>query len=744
MHKRVLQRICVIIALFFIGMALARANIYKGISPFGMAVLMALVGEGGFFGVLFTGLCAGAVSTGLTTDMLAFKLVPYLLAGTLSFIFLKKNKKSLLRRRIISVAAYVLPAFIVPISLYSLLQGIINAACVLVVIPVCIKAVSILKKDRTTLSRDESFSLLLLLCVVLIGVSGIEFFGFSLMGVLVAAAVIFASITLGAPAATSIGALMGFLTLSAGMGADYAMAICTAAVLAGVFGEISRPWAIGGYLLGNILVSLIINERFVLELSLWESVIGSSVLLLPSSVFKAVSSAGVSISGDRSGRTARMITYKLSRMAGVFSGLADAYDEACAAISPVAAEKLGCEAEISICQGCNRYRYCWDVRRKDTIDDLRKLALATVKGERIENAIPQRCIETIKLVGFMKNKVNASVKREIDPHARIMAGYCRNLERIVKDMADAAKKETEYDSELERAIINELDQAGIAVRDVMAVKSSDNTRITIIKRPCNGTRDCERKIQQRLSRCCNTNIRCLNSGCDAGAYCISEYEEAVRFSVSTGIARRCKEGCGVSGDSFAFAHLPDGRYMLALSDGMGSGDKAREESDTTISFIESFLASGMDEYTMLDVVNQLLILRGREDTYSTVDICILELIKGISVFLKIGACAGFIKRGNNIEVVEAGSLPIGIIEGVVPAVSTRMVKDGDIIILISDGILDAYTMDVERFKQSLQVDTLNPQEFADFVLDNAIKAAGNCIRDDMTVIAVKIWEGRIG
>ncbi len=55
---------------------------------------------------------------------------------------------------------------------------------------------------------------------------------------------------------------------------------------------------------------------------------------------------------------------------------------------------------------------------------------------------------------------------------------------------------------------------------------------------------------------------------------------------------------------------------------------------------------------------------------------------------EVGSSPSFIKRGNNVMKIESSNLPIGIITGVEFEMIEEQLKAGDLLIMMSDGILD--------------------------------------------------------
>jgi stage II sporulation protein E len=186
--------------------------------------------------------------------------------------------------------------------------------------------------------------------------------------------------------------------------------------------------------------------------------------------------------------------------------------------------------------------------------------------------------------------------------------------------------------------------------------------------------------------------------------------------------------------------LPESKYMLALSDGMGSGGKASEESSASIELFENFMSAGFDKKTALDIINSVLVLRTAEDRLSTLDLFIFDLKTGIGEFTKTGAVATFIKNGNGVERIQTSSLPIGILPYVSGETKIRRMKDGDIIIMVSDGVTDAFGTAVNFENYIRQLDIKNPQRASKEIIKKGAEL-GKCA-DDMTVIVSRIRKAK--
>jgi len=74
----------------------------------------------------------------------------------------------------------------------------------------------------------------------------------------------------------------------------------------------------------------------------------------------------------------------------------------------------------------------------------------------------------------------------------------------------------------------------------------------------------------------------------------------------------------------------------------------------------------------------------------------------------------------------------------------KKLKDGDFVVMVTDGVLDCNReiVDKEKWLAELirDVETRNPQRLAEEILQSCLQANGGEAPDDMTVIAGKVWE----
>ncbi|MDE6667196.1 MAG: SpoIIE family protein phosphatase [Clostridia bacterium] len=212
-----------------------------------------------------------------------------------------------------------------------------------------------------------------------------------------------------------------------------------------------------------------------------------------------------------------------------------------------------------------------------------------------------------------------------------------------------------------------------------------------------------------------------------------------RFDAAFGVACAVKSDEKVSGDTHSVIRINEHAFLMALSDGMGSGEYARKVSESAISLIEAFYRADMPADTILKTINKLLSFN-RDERFTCIDIAAVNLDTGRADFVKIGSPQGFILREGEIKILESNSLPLGILENLHPTVCTELLKDGDIVIFMSDGITSAFpsATDLYEFLQGLK--PLNPQNLADKILAGALEKTGHAVTDDMTVVCTRIFD----
>lgn len=219
-------------------------------------------------------------------------------------------------------------------------------------------------------------------------------------------------------------------------------------------------------------------------------------------------------------------------------------------------------------------------------------------------------------------------------------------------------------------------------------------------------------------------------------------EQTPPLFLEIGAAVRSRSGEEVAGDSYVSRALPGGRHVLALSDGMGSGVNARQESHAALELMVESLRAGYTRAQALDVVNCLMLMCTGREMYATMDLCVCDMHSGETAFEKLGACASYVVRDGEVRSIGADTLPVGVLPDV-EARSLRMtLQPGDVVVMMTDGVRDAYPGGEDAMREAIaKLCWLHPQAVGEKLIAQAI-AEGEA-KDDMAVLCARVARAEI-
>ena len=213
-----------------------------------------------------------------------------------------------------------------------------------------------------------------------------------------------------------------------------------------------------------------------------------------------------------------------------------------------------------------------------------------------------------------------------------------------------------------------------------------------------------------------------------------------KYEMALGTEELTKSKSELSGDSMLNIRLKDGKYLVAISDGMGTGKEARKSSMQALRLLENLLLSGFDKNISLDLINTALMNQNSE-IFATLDIAIIDLYMGTIEFIKSGACPTYIKNKKKVQIIKSNSLPAGIVGETDIQTFDKDISQGDILVMCSDGILDSnieYKNKELWVKYMLEdIETTNAKKIANLILNEAVDNNFGVVKDDMSIMVCK-------
>ena len=301
---------------------------------------------------------------------------------------------------------------------------------------------------------------------------------------------------------------------------------------------------------------------------------------------------------------------------------------------------------------------------------------------------------------------------------------------------------------MESSVKKILDKNKIDYLEIICLENSrGNSVIKLVLRPCGGKQKCVKEVLPLINEVTDKCMCVSEDKCNIDRendICSITFEQAPKYHVATHVARKCKEGEKYNGDSYVHSKLNDGTYMSIISDGMGSGPQAGRESGAAVDIIKKYTDAGFSKVMAINAVNSIMSMKfSEEEKFSTVDLSSIDLYNGEMQFMKVGAVPSFIKSNNNIDVIKSKTLPIGVLDKVDIEIQNRKVKNGDIIVMVSDGVLDYNDDNIGKTNWIINYlknnNSNDPKEISHGLINEAIKLSGYKVKDDMTVLVSKVY-----
>ena len=216
-------------------------------------------------------------------------------------------------------------------------------------------------------------------------------------------------------------------------------------------------------------------------------------------------------------------------------------------------------------------------------------------------------------------------------------------------------------------------------------------------------------------------------------------KEIPLLQAETGAACAAITGGKTCGDTTWAGKLQDGRYLATLSDGMGHGELAAMASRQTVELLRLCLDAGYNRQQTITAVNGMMLLGGDGECFSTADVLTIDLWQGHAALDKLGAAASWVYRQGELTRLTGDALPLGILEDIDPNGSIFRLQDGDAVVLLSDGVEDAFHSS-RALESAIQrsLEEVSPQSAAESILAAALEADDNQRRDDQSAVVVYI------
>ena len=774
------------IILYIITFMVSTIGIGQSVSPASLAIIVAIgASEIPIIIALVLGLIGNIIGCGANSILL------YIITMLIFFVsfFIKepkyneesRNEKIKLGKRIFvsSLIVGIVKVFISGFLIYDFLVAITMSMITFILYKVFVNGISVVINfnEKRAFSLEEIMGASVLLTIAVCSLGNLQVFGFSIRNIIS----IFIVLVLGWKNGMLVGATSG-ITIGATLGiianndpvtiAAYAIS----GLVAGILNKFGRIGVIVGFIIGDVILTYLSNGGIDNLIVFKEILIaGVGLLAVPKSIKLDIENIignkqFLPVANNRGLNKSKETAEKLKEVSRAVKDMANTYKERF--------EKQEDNKE--------KNKQIFNAELLNNIDNMKENILydsisdvdGNIVNEIFEELIKKQYIKEKELIDILAKNNNlvigfeneqSSINREVEDMTRTinsayriskmnfiwstklkeekhnvgkqLNGVSKAISAIADDISKEIKESNIYEKE-KKAIIELLKQKEILVHEIYVNKKDEeryNIELYIEQSKKNGLTETILNIMEKII---NEKLK-LVERMNINEKKLTKYKFSSEdnFSIEVGQAIAIKDGMTVSGDSLIHTKMKDGKYLIAISDGMGSGPEARKSSQIVIKMLKRLLDSGFNKETSIDLINTNLLNIG-EDVYATLDISIVDLYKGNIEFIKAGCPPTYIKNKKKIQLIKSETLPTGIVKNISKEIVVKKIEDGDLILMCSDGVVDS---NVEYKNKALWIKYLledmqntNPQKVADLVINEAVDNNFGKVKDDMSILTFKL------
>jgi len=748
------------VVLVLVSLLLGRANIIKGLNPFGISFLASyIILRSPKISMLISGIIGTMMMQGL--GGINYYLSYFLIYAF--FTFYKDNKKySLITSSVFTAGIFTFVSLLTLVLsksfiIYDVLMTGFEAILIFTMTYVFSYSVPVEHLGEKKISNEKLICSFITLALILSSLNSMNIFGVSLKNLISIFLIMTLSYSQGIYTGATTGIILGLISYISNVEMPFVIAIfAVGGLLSGLFRELGKSGTVLGFILGNVIISYYIiglgtsflNYREIFVASIMFLTIYGKLETRINDIFNPISK----VKKNYEDRKFEMASNKLNNISDALTSIAQTIKE-----EPEKEDVFANSSIYSIvdevcsekCMGCTQYNKCWKENYYTTYYSLFTAVglLESNSDDELIKTIFDHCEDKENLVAAIKlsyriYREKESLRDKIRQQRNVLTDQLLGIGKTLEDLDLNIYKNPTFNEELEELLFGELKNKRINISELKVAQLNDGHVEIYLEFETNN--DLE-KIERV------TNIVSNSLGFPVKAdYTLGSIERTNKFklirnnrynAMSRAAFVPCKEH-DISGDTYTFGEV-DNTFFAAISDGMGRGEKAHIESTKAINMLEKMMEINMDKEIALKSINDIMGISSSDEMFATMDLSFVDLYTGKLQFIKSGTPPTFIKRKNQVLTINSLSFPIGIIKDLDFNIYEESLEDGDMIIMMSDGILDSHTKDnPDNWMKGIisQLDALNPQNMADEILSIAIKESDDEITDDMTVLVTKVWK----
>lgn len=612
------------------------------------------------------------------------------------------------------------------------------------------RALTVIEKETVGLSREDLGSVVVSFSIIFSGLLSVQIADASLGRIIAVSVIMLASRFAGVLPGTVCGVVFGFVSLLCGADGSIAVLLALSGLMSGIFSSCGKYGVLVSFIVSVfVCTSLSSDEQMVLYLI--ESVLGAVIfLLIPKTVGIKIGKllAPMPIIEPPEGLK-RSVIMRLGYAANALGEVSETVENVAGELSKINAPDFSDVfdgVEELACRGCSLRVHCWESKRNDTVTaviDMTK-AIKNGSGEMlsfVSEEFKGRCLRSGKVADavqkcYTQYASRIAAENRIEEVRGALSDQFGGIANLLNDLAGEIEEGEIFDNVAANNIIAALKNIDVLV-DGCFCKIDKYGRMSVEIRIKN-TKD---KIINRMQIMRQVSLSCDR---DFDAPCVTSFGDETLVNIIEKCTLRADIGVNqivssphsMCGDSYKYFLDGKGRFLMVLSDGMGTGGRAAVDSAMASGLMGKLIKAGFGYDCALSILNSSMIFKSTDESLATVDIAAIDLYTGRCDLFKAGAAPTLVRRSGRTGKAQSTSLPAGILRDVSFDKATIRLHPGDILLLMSDGACNEGTewicAEIESWDKG------NAQELSEHISNCAKRRRSDNHEDDITVMAAII------
>lgn len=612
------------------------------------------------------------------------------------------------------------------------------------------RSLVILRSRVASAYQEELGCLYVTFLLLTAGLARITALGISVGRVLASAGVLLFAVAGGPAGGAVMGVGAGLVALALGKESAFLMGSYAAGgLLAGAASRFGRIPTALCYLVVTALVSVTSPTARMLQISLAENLLACLiVLVLPARVVQFVQPAREGTAAQTSAERMALRMH-MERFAQALREIGETTREVSRKLNSMhlcSVEDVWQHTLDTVCRKCPRRYRCWQSEFDQTMDAVNNCMLILRREGQLESGqIPAPLREVCRVpdelaaaltAGYVRYQAELGSRRKVSQIRGVVTDQFEGLAMLVEELSGRWESYCCRDSRLEEKAQSCLTTQGLDPGEICCSLDRENRLLMDCEiNPLKLPRLDKTALALEMGELLGRELE-LPQVRTVGGHVYLSWQERAVYTVDWGSSQLTETGSKITGDAYRSLTTDTGRFVLILSDGMGTGGNAAVDSAMTSDLLRRLLEAGVGCDAALKIVNSALLLKSGEETLATADVAAVDLFTGRAEFYKAGAAPTFLVKNGRAGYVQSDSLPAGILEGAAFEKSSLTLREGDRLVLVSDGVT---ATGADWVKSQLEAGaSSSPQQLAESLAKTARERQQPGREDDITVLVAEL------